>query len=399
MTGGLARCASLWLLLAASLGLAHWGAAAQEKSGLPYKPPTPPAGAVRVRVPLTDQVTGFCHFNARVPLPRTKKTQAGTKLMTIDGQTLPREAEITVVFEARPGRSIVSVKKWLEWGFERPPPGKNALLPELLIPAVQLLPAPKKHHDVWIRLTQVPLELVDLPGDGDAILGSDLLLSVSDLTRHAEHRWLPHLHLGELYLDLTVPVGQLRYPGSSDLPLVGQRVDSTDSRTAVAAVISPNGPPVLTYVALNGKDRYPLPDGRPMPVRGVVASVLNCPGGIAMTLGTARGCGVELTEQKVPGQGASFKTTVARGRLQELRLELFLAPEYSIARDLVLKDLEVWVDLEDTDHLVWFGPQFWRDHFASPIYACNSSRVWKLYGRVDPMRLADPKTRRPLNKP
>ncbi|GIW84140.1 MAG: hypothetical protein KatS3mg106_653 [Gemmataceae bacterium] len=162
---------------------------------------------------------------------------------------------------------------------------------------------------------------------------------------------------------------------------------------AVAAVISPKGLPIFTYVALNGKSRYSLPDGQLMPVRGVVASVLHCPGGIAMTLGTARGCGLDIQPNKVPGLGTSFKTTLAKAHVQELRLEVFLAPDYTTRRDLLLKDLDVWVDLYDSDHLVWFGPQFWRQHFVDPVYACGPDRTWKLYGRVAPDLLADPKTR------
>jgi hypothetical protein len=302
-----------------------------------------------------------------------------------------------VIYEARPGCSIVSAKKWRHWGFEVPPPGKKAILPELLIPAIQLLPVRQQSQDVWIRLTQVPVELIDLPGDADTILGSDMLLSVSDLTRHAEHRWQPHFHLGELYLDLTVPIGQIRPRDSQEVRRGSQVIADTKKYPAVAAVIPPKGLPIFTYVALNGKSRYSLPDGQIMPVRGVVASVLHCPGGIAMTVGAARGCGLDFHPDKVPGLGTNFKTTLAKAHLQELRLEVFLAPDYTTSRDVLLKDLDVWVDLHDSDHLVWFGPQFWRQHFVEPIYACGPDGTWKLYGRVAPHLLVDPRTR-PENK-
>jgi hypothetical protein len=379
--------------------LADWAAQAQDKSAAPLPKIMPPAGAVRVRIPLSEQGTGFCHFAARLPLPARNKLHSPGKSTSNVSADTAREIDIQVVFDVRPGRSVVSLKKWLQWGFERPPAGQKALLPQLLIPAVQLLPKPQQHHDAWIRLSHIPIEVIDTPGDVDTIVGSDLLLSVSDLTHHGEHRWLPHLHFGQLYLDLTVPVRQIHYPGTSVQYRIDAKPVGEDQRQAVAAVISPVGLPILTYVALNGKDRYPLPDGQLMPVRAVIASVLNCPGGIAMTMGTARGCGVELTEHKLPGQGIGFKTTIVRGRLHELRLEVFVAPDYTKKRDMVLKDLEVWVDSEDSDHLVWLGSQFWRRYFADPVYACHTTRHWKLYGRVNPALLVDPKSRPILSKP
>jgi hypothetical protein len=394
------RCCRFWVLVIGLFGLGYGTIPGQEKSFLHPKPVTPPSGAVRVRIALTDEVTGFCHFRAYLPRikrpPSSKLSKDLSPSEAAGSGTIP----LTVIYEARPGRSIVSVKKWRYWGFEVPPPGKKAILPELLIPATQLLLPRQQNQDVWIRLTQIPLELVDLPGDGDTILGSDMLLSVSDLTRHAEHRWQPHFHLGELHLDLTVPIGQVRPRESQEAgqakhatPETKQFIPDTKRYSAVAAMINTKGLPVFSYVALNGKSRYPLPDGQIMPVRGVVASVLHCPGGIAMTLGAARGCGLDFRFEKVPGLGTNFKTTLAKAHLQELRLEVFLAPDYTTRRDVLLKDLDVWVDLHDSDHLVWFGPQFWRQHFVEPVYACGPDGTWKLYARTAPHLLVDPKTR------
>ncbi|MEJ5276375.1 MAG: hypothetical protein WHU94_10735 [Thermogemmata sp.] len=387
------RCSRFWVLLLGLVGLGYGATTGQEKAVLHPKPVTPPTGAVRVRIPLTDEKTGFCHFSALLPRPKSSGASTPPSDSPQAEKGEPGHIPITVIYEARPGRSIVSVKKWRKWGFDPPPPGKKAILPELFIPAVQLLPVRQPSPDVWIRLTQIPVELVDLPGDAEAILGSDMLLSVSDLTRQAEQRWQPHLHLGDLCLDLTVPIGQVRYREMQTVRRAGKVTPGLEKYPAVAAVISPKGLPIFTYVALNGKSRYALPDGQIMPVRGVVASVLHCPGGIAMTLGTARGCGLDIRPDKVPGLGTSFKTTLAKAHVQELRLEVFLAPDYTARRDLLLKDLHVWVDLHDSDHLVWFGPQFWRQHFVDPVYVCGPDRTWKLYGRIAPHLLADPKTR------
>lgn len=380
-------------MVVGTLGLAQQPAVGPDKASYPWKGVIPPAGAVRVRVPMTDQKTGFCHFSARLLLPRPK--MAGQTATASTDESKLREVPITIAFEARPGRSLVSVQKWREWGFDVPPPGQKVTLPELVIPAIQLLPKPQRGHDVWIRLTQIALDVVDLPAGNSTILGSDLLLSISDLTRRAEHRWQPHFHLDELYLDLTVPIAQVRYSGTSELVLRQPPAPTKQAGALLPVAVStaPKGPPLLSYLSLNGVDRYPLADGRLTPVRGVVASLLNCPGGIALSMGTARACGIEPTEHKVPGLGVNFKTTIAKARLKELRLELFVGPNYTVPRDLLLKDVDVWIDLQDSDHLVWLGPEFWRNYLTDPIYVCSPNGTWKLYGHVDPQWLADPQSR------
>ena len=386
----------LWLLATVISGLIAMGVQAEPKKlPFPWKATLPPAGAVRVQVPLTEQGTGRLYFSAQLPLPGGS-LQFKNRPKPADARAeIDQRTTIKVTYDALLGsRSVVSKKKWQQWGFPLPPAGQLATIPELWIPAVQLAPNPKQHRDVQIRLTNLNVELVESPEETCTIFGSDLLLLASDLTRHNEARWQPHLHFSRNYLELTVPQNQIRRLETAEiLPREKASGEEIGDEIPVAAVVASRGSPILTYVAINGKDEYLLPSGQRMKVRAMVASALSC--GIAMTMGTARGCGVEITDREVPGQGLTFKTTMAKGRIRELRLELFPLPEGSRPRDLVLENLEVWIDLNDSDHWVWLGPDFWRQHFTEPIYVCTPQGSWKVYAFLSPRQLVDPKTRLP----
>ena len=342
------------------------------------KPVAPNSNSVRVRVATSEEQIGFYHFAAQVPKAKSKKTEL---------------VDVKVAFEVRPGKSFVTSKKWQSWGYEVPA-NRTGILPELVIPGVQLAPKLSKEHDVEIRFPGIRVEIVDAPMGADTVLGADLLIAMNDLTKNADRAFEPRLYFADQFLELTVPVGSVRRPGTGEETPPEPAVNPDAKLVPVASTTTKRGVAVFTYSAVNGLTQYKTPDGKITPVSVTVSSTTRSPGGVIMTLGTARGCGIELEDGKdLTGTGTNFQTTIVKAKVKEFRLGFQTGPGFKTANDLVLKDVSVWVDKNDSSHMVWLGPAFLQEHFSDPVYACGSDGAWKLFGRVKPELLLDVKTR------
>jgi hypothetical protein len=354
------------------------GAADDEPAPL-LKPVVPAGSGVRVRIPID---TGNAHtdsqFKARVPRARAKA-----------GET----ADVTVAFDTLPGKSAVSTKKWKSWGYEVPAT-RVGVLPELVVPAAQLAPKPAKGRDAEVRFTAIALEIVDPPAESDLIFGSDLYIRLNDLTKKADRTFEPRLYFGEKCLELTVPGGAVKRldTGDSATPAPGVNPESTLVPVSGPAVV--RGTPVFAFASVNGLSRYKKPDGKYETVNAGVSSNANCPGGILMTVGTARGCGLDVEQAKeVTGTRATAEALISPAKVKEFRLGFQAGPGFRDQKDLVLKDVTVYVDKTNSGHFVWLGSKFVRDHLADGVYAWVPEGNYRLFGRAKPGALQDASTR------
>jgi hypothetical protein len=355
-------------------------ALADEEPAPLLKPVTPAGSSVRVRVATTEKPHGFYHFAAQVP----KKAKKGEKGELVD---------VTVAFECRPGRSYVTVKKWQSWGYEVPA-NKVGILPELVIGGVQLAPKPTKGRDVEIKITGIRVEIVEPPGNADKIIGCDLLVAMNDFTKNSDRAFESRLYFADPFLEFTVSGKSVRPLGTGDDTPPEPFVNPDATLVPVAGPTVPRGSAMFAYAAVNGLTHYKTPDGKEMTVNATVGSTTNCPGGVVMTIGVVRGCEVELDEGKgLTGIGTDFETTLVKGKVKELRLGFQTGPGLKAQKDLVLKDVPVWVDKNDSGHVICLGPNFIREHFKDPVQACGPDGMWKLHGRVKPELLQDIKTR------
>jgi hypothetical protein len=351
--------------------------AADEPAPL-LKPVAPNANSVRVRIATSEEDPGFYHFAARVPKPKGNKGEM---------------ADIKVAFEVRPGKSYVTAKKWQSWGYDIPA-NRTGILPELVIPAAQIAPKLSKGRDAEVRFPGLRLEIIEPPMGADSVLGCDLLVALNDLTKNADRAFEPRLYFADRFFELTVPSGSVKRPGTGDEPPAEPAVSADASLVPFAGPTTTRGLAVFTYSAVNGLTHYKTPDGKNQAVSVTISSTTLCPGGVIMSLGTARGCGVELEKGKdLTGTGTDFQTTIVKGTAKELRLGFMTGAGFKTANDFVLKDVTVWVDKNDSGHMIWLGPAFLQEQFTNPVYACGSDGAWKLYGRVKPELLAEIKTR------
>jgi len=368
------RCLSSLALLAGVIGAS---AALDEPAPL-LKPVVPKGTGVRVRVATSHEKVGFYHIQARVPLPTGKP-----------GATAAARAAL----EVRPGKSFVTARKWKSWGYEIPAT-KIGILPELVVPAVQVAPKPASGgRAVDVKFTGIRLEIVEPAANADTVLGCDLLLALNELTRDADRAFEPRLYFADQFLELTVAADALkRHDSGPEPPAPAVNLDST--LVPVAGSMTMRGVAVLSYAAINGQSRYRTPDGKSVPVNVTISSTTQCPGGVVVSMGVVRGCKIEVEEgSDLKGTGTTFETALPKGKLKELRIGLQTGPGFKEPKDLVLKDVTVWVDKGDSGHMMWIGPNFLREHLADPVYAGGADGAWKLYGRVKPDLLADIKTR------
>lgn len=372
-------------LFAALLAAAAAGRA--DEPGPLLKPVVPAAGSARVRVPTSVEKPVFLHFAGKVPKAQGKK-----------GET----ADVVVAFDTLPGKSYVAAKKWRSWGYEVPA-NRTAVLPELLVTGVQLAPKPDRGgRDAEVRVANVRLEVVEPPGDADTVYECDLVLSMSELTKGADRALAPRLYFADNFLEFTVPAAAARRTGSGDDPAPPEPAVTPDKD--LVAVSAPtavrNGTPVMAFASLNGLAQYKTPEGKSEAVSAGVSSGTSLPSGILVTLGTARGCGIEPEAGKeAKGIGADFDLKIGRAKVKELRIGFQTGPGLKAAKDLVLRDVTVGVDLNNSGHFVWLAPQFFAAHFKDPVYAWGPDAMWRVHGRVKPDLLEDPKTRTPPKKP
>jgi hypothetical protein len=345
----------------------------------------PPSSSIRVRVPVA----------AGLPL-----TDAQIKGQVPKAKKKSELVDVTFAFDTLPGKSMVAAKKWQSWGYDIPA-NKVGVLPELVIPATQIAPkVTKGGRDVEVRITSLSLEIVDPPGGMEQVYGSDLYIRLNDITKNADRAFEPRFYFGDKTLELTVPNSAIKRLGTGDDTPPEPAVNSDNTLVmASGAMSAAKGTPMFNFASINGLTQYKLPDGKMETVNVGVSSNTNWPGGIMMTIGTARGCGVEMENGKdLTGTGTTFETQIAKGKLKEFRLGFLTGAGFKTQNDFVLKDVTVYVDKNNSGHFVWLGNKFVNEYLHDGIYSGGADGSWKTLGRIKPEFLQDIKTRMPPPK-
>ncbi|MBA4064632.1 MAG: hypothetical protein C0501_13145 [Isosphaera sp.] len=351
----------------------------------------PPAGGVRVRLPAAEGVFGD-HYNTytvtgEVPLAKKKKTDKA--------ETVP----VRVRFDNSPfALARVTEAKWKGWGYEVPKNGP-VVLPELILPASQVAPKAAKGADVRVRIPNVKLSVVRTLDDSDTVFGCDLDLAVGVLNLLADPKATePRVYFADKLVEFTAPAAAVARPGTDAPPPPDPKVSADPALVPAGTApydLKTADPP---FLSLNGKSKYKTAAGGEVTVQYSVSSVLNWSQGVTITHGTALGCGVEFDEDKplATVSAKALKGTACAGVVKELRLGLLTGPGLKAPKDLVLKDIPVVVLRNDSAHHVTFGAKFVEKYFADAVYTAADER---LYGRVKPDLLFDPKTRPADPKP
>jgi hypothetical protein len=351
----------------------------------PLLKPVVPAGTqqLRVRLPLTPGFPKTMSFEAQVPRNKTKEP-----------------IDVRAALDTLPDKSYVTAKKLESWGYDVPK-DKEFLLPELTFTAVQTAPKPMKGHDAVVRLTNLKLTVVDAPASSDnTVHQCDLSLSARTLYLGNERAMEPRVAFGDKFFELTVPTAIAKRPGTDGAALADVTA-AADAKLvpAYAPMTLRAGLQVFNYAAVNGQTAYKTADGKSIPVSVAVASIVNVPPGVVVTIGLARGCKVEI-DQGAPATaatGVDVKSEFIPAKIKELRLGVNTGPGMKTVKDLVLKDLPVLVDKNQSEGYLLIGQKFMDEHFADAVYA-GTADGWKLHGRLDPALLLDIKTR-PKQKP
>ncbi|HEV3437449.1 MAG TPA: hypothetical protein VG122_08820 [Gemmata sp.] len=358
--------------------LAALCAPAADEPGPLLKPIVPSSSNVRVRIPVIEERGTTMQFKAQVPKGKSKK-----------GETI----DVAVGIENLPGPSFVSSKLWQSWGYEIPP-NKIAVLPELILLGTQVAPKTSK-HDVQVKMAMIQLEIIEPPGGAEKVRGCDIYMTLKDLTKYADRTFETRLYFQDKFLELTVPSGTVKRPGTGD-DVPPDPAISADRELVVVAgpMANRKGLPQFAYASINGLTQYKTPDGKIELVNAGVSSTNDWPTGVLITSGTARGCGVEIEQgSDIKGMGATFEAMIAKGKVKELRLGIMTGPGLKTQKDIVIQDLTVWIDKSNSGHFVWLGPQFLSTYLKDHIFACGSDGMWQLYGRLKPDLLQDIKTR------
>jgi hypothetical protein len=143
--------------------------------------------------------------------------------------------------------------------------------------------------------------------------------------------------------------------------------------------------------------------GTALPVSVGVTAATTLRSGVIMSIGMSHQLGLKLDPEKAT---TDFLTLDRKGKyvpviVGEMRISVMTGkgPVTSNATpmDLVIKDLEVVVDTSESEPAVWVGPNFINKYFPDAVYTIappGAGEPLRLYGRVDPGMLMDPKTRK-----
>jgi hypothetical protein len=355
--------------------------APQPDQGPLLKPVVPSNNSIRVRIPVIEERGTTMQFKALIP--------KGPKGAGKKGDTI----EVTVAIETLPGPSYVSAKLWQSWGYDIPG-NKTAVLAELIIPASQSAPKTTKGRDVQVKLPSIAMDIIEPPGGAEKVRGCDIFLSVKELTKNADRTFETRFYFQDKFFELTVPSGSVKRLGTGEESPPDPAITENPELIVVVAPTVVRGPPVMAYSSINGLTQYKLATGKMEQVNAGISSTNDWPKGVLMTIGTARGCGVEMDQEKDDkGEGATFELRVLKGKVKELRLGVMTGPGLKTQKDIVIQDLEVVVDKSNSGHFVWLGPRFLDAYLKDDVYACGPDGKWQLHGRTKPDLLQDIKTR------
>ena len=371
--------------LAVVFAAALASSAADEPAPL-LKPVTPAGTNLRVRIPVTPGFPKVVSFPAKVS----------------NGKQKSALLDVNVAYDALPNPSYVSAKKLESWGYVVAKGAREFVLPELHIAAAQIAgkmgKGNDKGSDVVIRLTNVRLTVIpETAAKDDTIHFNDMTLSPTTFFQGGERTMEPRLSFADKFLELTVPATLVKRPGTDDVSAPEVTV-SQDAKLvpAVGPTTVRGSMPAFTYASINGQDSYKKPDGKTVvPVNVAVSSITNMSDGVMVTLGLARGVKIEF-DQAAAGQaatGVEGKSEFLPGKIKELRLGLLTGPGLKAQKDIVIKDLPVMVDRNQSEGYMLIGQKFLDTYFTDAVYT-NAGDAWKLYGRVDPELLFDIKTRK-----
>lgn len=388
---------------AAGLLLALAATAADEPAGPPpiLKAATPPAGQVRVRVPITGDPQTPYRVRALIPRPKGKTGD-------------PIEVVVGINTGAR---AIATTKMVKSWGYA-PGPDKKVVLPEFTLLGQQLAPVPKAAkgkdtagagagRDVLARVTQLSVECLDtVAEETDKVLGSDIIVGVHDLTKHLDRPAEPRLHFTAKLFDMNFASGMVKKAPGEPTELIPEPVSTADPKLAVVFAPLANRPgvgPSFHYASFNGIDTVKNRMGQSLPVSVGVTAATTLRSGVLMSTGMAHQLGLKLDPERAT---QDFVTLDKKGKfvpveVKEVRISVTTGKGPATANatpmDLVIKDLEVVVDTQESEPMVWVGPNFINTYFPDAIYTtapAGAAEPLRLYGRVNPEMLMDPKTRK-----
>jgi hypothetical protein len=332
-----------------------------------------------LRITVAEDPKTASQFKAQIAKPKGKK-----------GETI----EVKVLFDVQPARSIVGLKTWEDWGFEVPA-SRIGVIPELIVPAGQLAPPNAKGRDVEYRVPNVKVNIIEPPKGQDAVFSKcDVMLSLRDLVggpaqeRVAE----PRFYFADKFIELTAPAAAVKKLNTGDTTLPDPQATEGDL-VPVQGPINATGTLAFVFASINGVSKYTTATGKMETVNVLVSSTTNySPPSLVMTLNTARGCNVELDKQPADGETVT-------GKVKEFRLGFLTGAGFKTQKDLVLKDVKVFVNDDKTLPLAWLGPRLIEENFTDAVYGCGPDGVWRLHARVKAELLQDIKTRTPPKKP
>jgi hypothetical protein len=258
------------------------------------------------------------------------------------------------------------------------------MLPDLTLTGTQIAPKAVKGSDAQIRVGPIRVAVVEEEANkSDQITGTDLILTLGELTAKSGRSADPRLFFTDRFLDVNFPPGVVKQPGTGEDPEPDPVSEAKPDLTVFAAPMTNRAAPLFTHATVNGMDVVTLGAG-PAPLRIYLDTTqyIESIAGVIVNIGAARPLGIDVDLSK-----GRYHLT----RAKELRLGVQTGAGFKTAKDIVLTNVPVFVDTFASEAQAYIGSRFIREYFPDAVFVHDAEWNPKLYGRVKPELLAEPK--------
>jgi hypothetical protein len=277
---------------------------------------------------------------------------------------------------------VVTAKMLEKWGYK--PAGMNFVLPELLLSGNQLGMNGGK-TDLFFRVQNLKFDVVETAPDGtDQLFGADMMVNLTDVLRLASRTHEARFHFPDRFLDVNVSPMALKRPGTGDELLPDPQPADDPKLVPVACPLGLTPGLSFTSASINGHDSFTNPNGKPQAVTPFLASSTHGGNGIIMNLGMARALklDVDLTKEPVKGSSTDKRLRLIEYTVKEMRFGTMTGPGLKTPQDLVFTDVPIWVEINDSESMLWIGYPFLAKHFKDGVLAMTPDGKATMHGRV-----------------
>src|SRR5207253_1983564 len=103
---------------------------------------------------------------------------------------------------------------------------------------------------------------------------------------------------------------------------------------------------------------------------------------------------VDLTKEPVKGSSTDKRLRLIEYTVKEMRFGTTTGPGLKTPQDLVFTDVPIWVEVNESEPMLWIGYPFLAKHFKDGELAMTADGKATMHGRVAPEVVQAPRAKK-----